>query len=156
MIIKLENIQAQYLYILLTKIGWTSIQKVRQLKAAFLKIQSPVEEFEKEWEKLAFEINTRKEIITGYQQTGKLKENSEEIERLSAEMKWFDNDINDLKSNIVDLSLNSDDVNFIIDEIDLLLSRETIDWNWNKLSWVSGKREVETMDAVYTALENAC
>ena len=153
--IKLSNTNAQYLYILTSKIGGTDIKTIRQLKAIFLKIQWQTEDFERKWEVLAFQINLRNEKIAQYKQTGKVKENSEEIEKMEAEMKDIAMEIDNLKNTEIEIDLNGDDCGFLLNSIDAMLEKQIYDEKGNVSCGISGKKELEAMDAVYTALENA-
>lgn len=104
---------------------------------------------------LAFQINLRNEKIAQFKQTGKVNENSEEIEKMEAEMKDIASKIEDLKNTEIELDLNGDDCKFLIASIDELLQKQIYDDKGNLAAGISGKKELEAMDAVYTALENA-
>ncbi len=159
--ITLENYNLQALYTLASMIWCKNIKEVRQLKAIFMKIQWQTEDFEREWEKLAFEVNLRKETISQFKQTWKINEKSDEIEKLHAEINWFVMDIDNLKMKEVEIEINADDVKFLLENIDVLMTETVLEQVGQgqqptaNTPGVYGKRSIDSIDAIYTALENA-
>ncbi len=153
--ITLRNEALQYLYILTTKIPASTIQKVRQVKAVFLKLQPSVESFERKWEELAAQAETSKMTLDGWKQTNQLEKHKAEVENLTNEIKANTDAVKTLKATEVEAELNGDDVAFLMEEIDKILSTPFIGQDGNTVSGIQGKREIDIFDEVYTTLENS-
>ena len=151
--IKFRNESLQYLYILTTKIPASTIQKVRQVKSVFLKLQPSVEAFERKWEELAMEAETHKSTLDGWAQTNQLKKHETEVEEIKNKIQANTDAIKALKSEEVEVDLNGDDCKFLLAEIATLLNTAFVGRDGNQVTGIQGKREIEMFDEVYTTLE---
>lgn len=152
--IKFRNEALQYLYILTSKIPASTIQKVRQVKAVFLKLQPSVEAFERKWEELAMEATTHKQTLDGWAKTNQLKKHESDVEEIQKKIQSNTDAIKALKSEEVEIDLNGDDCKFLLAEIAILLNTAFIGKDGNQVTGIQGKREIEMFDEVYTTLES--